>query len=850
VYQNIYYNRKDKNVYVWDDNEGMKFYPLSSFRYAYKRKVGGKYRSLYNDELEKVINFDEKDPNLFESDVPVETRALIDLYGDSDEISTNHTILTIDIEVDSENGFPKVLEGDKKITAISLHDNISNKYCCFVLDTENKIDVNDLDIENTIVKSFDNEEDMLLSFLNKYEEIQPTICTGWHCAGFDFPYLFSRIKEVLGATEVKRLSPVGVCYINKFREELMIAGVSILDYLNLYKRYSGIKLPTYKLGAVSKKEIGKEKIVYEGSLNNLYNTDIKKYIEYNLNDVYLVVELHNKLNFIDLARTICHIGHVPYEQFEISTKILEGAMLSYMRRNDNLVSPNKSLTGKEEYEKQIEDGIEGFEGAYVKEPECGFYEWIYDLDLSSMYPSTMISLNISPETKIGRIDNWNVEEYLKGSLKEIIIGSVKYSIEEFQDEFISKNFSIASNGVIYRNDKPGIIPSILTQWFNNRKELRKKEKEYSQKGDKENASFYYRRQQAIKILLNSLYGVLGAQIFRFYDKDDASAVTLTGQDIIKTTEKCINQYYKRIIGKSGSFVVYVDTDATFVSALPLIRYKYPNIDESDDIQMSKAILEVASEVQKHVNLFYNIMAKKMFNVDKHCFEIKQEVISKIVLWLGKKRYIQKMINKGGVPTDEYDFKGVDVVRSSFPVKFKEFLEQFLKDVLNKKPKAELDDNILKFKENMKSFNISDIAKSTSVKFVSLIADKNYNPENRKPFQIITGSPAQVKASLYYNDLLELFGLDKKVEKIFSNQKIVWLYIKENPYGIDCIALKNDGTDPKEILDFVEKYIDRNTMFDQELKSKITNNKKNGVYDILKWNFPDETSKVAGQFFDF
>lgn len=842
MYQNIFHSKKDDKIYVWDDKEGLTTFPASSIRYAYRKRQGGRYKSIYGDELEKIFNFSPRDPSLFESDVPLTTRALIDLYENDDEPSIGHKVLFLDIEVDIEDGFPNVDEGDKEITAIALYDDITKKYTALILDKEGVLQ--DSNNENIEIISFQDEEGLISKFISKVEEIRPTIMTGWNVSQFDMPYLYNRICRVMGKNFVSRLSPINTCYINKFKKELLIAGVSILDYMILYKKFMGRNEPSYALNAIGKKVVDIEKISYTGSLNDLYRSDINRYIEYNLNDVKIVVALDEKLKFIDLARNICHTGHVPYEYFGMSSRYIEGALLLYLRRK-NLVAPNKPLILSSEVNEDDEDGEEGFEGAYVKDPIPGRYDWVYDLDLTSMYPNIMISLNISPETVVSKVSNWDIERYLKNEMDVIMLGDSNYTLSEFRNMMENNKFSIASNGVIYKTDEVGLIPSILIEWFDKRKEMRKLEKKYGKEGNKELYEFYNQRQKTQKIILNSAYGVLGLPVFRFYNKDNAEAVTLTGQDIIKTTNKAVNQYYKKVLGEEKDYVIYVDTDSVFCPAIPIIEKTMSEVDINDEKQMTKAILEVTSEVQEFVNNFYDIMAKKFFNIDVHRFDAKQEVISKTSFWLAKKRYCQFIINNGGVECDELEVKGIDVVRTSFPMVFRRFMEQFLIDLLKKVDKSKIDDDILNFLENINGVDVIDLAKNTSVKFMSKDRKKNYNPNSRKPFKIVKGTPAQVKSALMYNDLIEHWGLTKYIPPIFHGQKIKWLYMKQNEFGIDSIALKADDTDPKEILDFIEKYVDRNKMYEQELKSKLED-----FYKILKWDYPNLSTKSSEMFFDF
>lgn len=891
MYQNICVNRKDETVHVWDDEKGHLIMPLTPFKYAYKRQVGGKYRSIYGDELTKIFNVPDNDPNLFESDVSADMRVLLDLYPESDEPSKGHKLGVIDIEVSTEGGFPNMETANKEITGITIYDQISNKYTVFVLDKENKIEKKDS--SEIQIKPYDDEDNLLMAFVDKWQECGFTIVTGWNVDYFDMPYLYTRLKAQLGAKVAKFLSPIGVAYINGFTKKLTLGGISVLDYILLYKKFTNRMEPTYALGPIGKKVVGMDKIHYRGSLDDLYKEDVAKFLEYNLNDVKIVVALDKKLQFIELARQICHVGHVPYEYFHMSSRYLDGAILMFLKRNGERIAPDKPARGREEYEAQQEEDEEGFTGAYVKEPVPGRYDWVFDLDLTSMYPNIIISLNISPETKVSKLDRvdyvldaksdkrklvleeiddmekeqrdklWTTEDgkekyiqrrcvefdmdfHVRGKLETYRLAQTPYSKDEFHSLIKDSNYSLSSNGVLYRQDKPGIIPTILKKWFGERIEMRKKAAEARKAGMMDAYHFYNQRQQVWKILLNSMYGVLGLPIFRFYDIDNAEAVTKTGVSIIKTTAKAINQYYQTALGQSsGDWVIYTDTDSCFVDAIPIIKKRFPEVDFKDEKAMTDAIMTVTTEVQSYVNNFYTVMAKRFFNLDKHAFDAKQEVISKTSFWLAKKRYAQWIIHKEGhlLKEPELEVKGIDVVRTSFPAAFRKFMENFLKKMLGGTPQKELDTLILDFKEEVKHLPVLEIAKNTSVKFVSKDGVHNYNPEERKTFQIIKGTPAQCKAALHYNDILTKWELTKESEPIRHGQKIKWVYLAENPYGIDLIALKGDDTDADRMVQFIDTYVDRTKMFDKELKSKMAE-----FYKVFKWQFPNPSMVIADQFF--
>ena len=894
MYQNIYISKKDNIVYLWDDGEnggklGMTSFPYTP--YAYRRSTNGIYISMFGDTLEKTIHFNPRDPNIFEGDIPLETVILRDAYEQSDEPSKGHKVVIFDIETDSEGGFPIIDEANKAITAISLYDKTVDQYHALIVDKEYKI--KDEDKGNVFIRSYQNEESLLKAFLNKWEEIQPTIVSGWNIDYFDCPYIYNRLKVVLGEKDAKRLSPIGECYMNKYHKKMVIAGISCLDYILLYKKFIGKNRPSYGLGQIGKLEVGINKIEYKGSLNNLYKEDIQKYVDYNLNDVQIVVALDNKFKYIELAREICHVGHIPYEWFHMSSRYLEGAVLMDLRRND-LVAPSKPIGGAEELERMDKDGEEGFSGAYVKPPIPGRYDWIFDLDLASEYPNVIISLNISPETKVGKVqsieltpegidyrikklkhqyselddtekDSITEDRFIFARLKDfdsdcfaqnvitsVKLGGAEYKSDKFRNLLEEEHLSISSNGVIYSQNEKGVIPKLLSKWFQERKEMRKLCKKYHDEGNKELEEYYDRKQYSWKILLNSMYGGLGLPVFRFYDVDNAAAVTTTGVTIIQTTGKLINQYYRNITKTDDDYVQYQDTDSCFVSAIPVVKIRYPNVDltaSENNSEMVKHILEIASEVQNYINKAYDIMAKKMFNViTKHTFEIKQEIIATTGFWLAKKRYALWRINENGKDIKDenkkLEVKGIDIVRTSFPARFRIFLEEVLVMILAKKSKEEIDKKILEFKAALKTFSVLELAKNTSVKFMSQDGKHNYNPRTRNPFSIVTGTPAQSKASLYYNDLLRKFNLQKNVEVIHSGSKIKWVYMRENPYNIDCLAFKADGTDPDKIMNIINIYIDRKCLYDHELKGKLED-----FYKVFGWSLPNAGGVKSAQFFD-
>jgi DNA polymerase elongation subunit (family B) len=840
MYQNVYYQRERNLVHLWDDKLGYRSFPYT--RYAYEKAERGQYTSLYGDKLSKIFKFTKDDPNLFESDVPETTRILVDTYTDSDIPSEGHVILTYDIECEMDTGLPDVEKAENELTAIGLHDSATDHYWVLIMDKDGKM--KESKNGNRSVIPFRDERDMCMKYLELYEYINPSIVTGWNIDYFDTPYLYNRMKRILGVKHANRLSPIGECFWSPYRKRFFMAGVSYLDYIGLYKSYTYVEMDNYRLDTVAMKELGRGKVEYAGNLDDLFKTDIEKFIEYNLVDVQLVVDMERKLQFVDLCRGICHAGHVPYEDFVYSSKFLEGAMLCYLKRKD-IVAPNKPADRQEMMQALRDNEQEKFIGAYVKAPIVGKYDWIYDLDLTSLYPSIIMTTNISPETKVGKITNWDAQKYMKGEIDTYFIGDKSITKENLKKLFDESKYTVASNGVLYTSTKVGCIPAILDLWFDQRVEFRKLEKKYGEEGDKEKYAFYKKRQLVQKILLNSLYGVLGLPAFRFYDVDNAEAVTLTGQTVIKSTAEMANIKYNKELGTTGKdFNIYIDTDSVFFSAVPILDHRYPNWKAEDPKDIAMKVDAIAGETQDYLNNFYNILAERVFNVpaDKHRFQIKKEFVSRSGIWIAKKRYAQWIIAENGIPCDRLDVKGLDVVRSSYPAQFRNFMSGVLIDILKGETEMVLTDKIYDFKKDLVNMDVTSIAKNSAVKELSKYIPKK--KDNRAMFQFNSGTPAHVKAAIAHNQLLVHFKCPAKHAPMRDGDKIKWVYLKQNPFGLDAVGFKGHD-DPDEIMDLVRMYIDYDKIFERELLKKLED-----FYGALGWGAVLSSQKTAEQFFSF
>ncbi len=574
MYRSIYYDSGKEKIHLWGDGEhGDAGYSVHNYEpYAYIIDPKGEYTTIDGHKCKKISSWSNEAVKLglvYEHNVSPVTRFLIDKYIDSDEVSTQTKILYLDIEVAKEERYSSAEDADNTITAITYFATGDERYTCLLLDTQRKPGKYTTDIKidtdkgpTTIaadIITFQTEHQLLRQFVMNYQKIGHNIITGWNVEFFDMPYLYNRIVKVINYEMANLLSPDAKIVKRKYTtigQLITIAGVTVLDYLNLYKKFTYTEQANYRLNTIAQFELKRGKVEYEGDLDNLYKTDIVKFAEYNIVDVELIVAMDKKLELIMTALGLCHKGHCAHSDIQFTSMYLDGAALIYCRRNNLVASANRAQTSDKA------------EGAFVKQPTPGLYKWVYDLDLVSLYPMTIITLNISPETKFAKVVNWDEGEFSKGtdrdyeiiyiqdkstagelssvfdttkkSLKTIIQGSS--GLKSFMDD---NNLCVSSNGILYSMDRVGIIPAILNMWFDDRKTFKDLRKKAERDNDIELAAYYDRKQLITKILLNSFYGVLLLPTFRFYDKENGEAVTLTGQSVIRHATIAADYFYNK-----------------------------------------------------------------------------------------------------------------------------------------------------------------------------------------------------------------------------------------------------------------------------------------------------------------
>jgi DNA polymerase elongation subunit (family B) len=560
-YKKVFAERLGHNYYLmhlWKDTgyETIKWnYPA----YTECPEKESEYKGLNGEFLKKVKKWDRNDPTLHFHDMTPYQRFLLDEYGTDDTPSTTHREVFFDIEIEMGDALtPQYIESaPKKVTSIAWYDKQCDEWGILILDEKDKLKYTKNG--NKEIIPVKREDDLLAKWLEKMREIDPDILIGYNSDYFDIPYLYYRIVNVLGEEMAEFLSP-----INKVRERrdyrtgeiynpdqpIEIAGVENLDYMRLHKKYSWEDEPSWALGYLGEKYAGLGKIEYNGSLDRLFEDDIEKFIDYNFRDVEILVEWDKKSKYLALTKNLSHKGKINYSDVYASSKVHDGAISSFLL-SQNIIPPARDRNPilKKNYA-----------GGYLFCPKAGIYRYIFDEDLTSLYPSIIMTLNIGKETLVGRIvDNDDRNNRLglndlklKDPNGEIIVENSKrkrtqITIKKLISLIEENEFSISANGVFFRTDVKSVLYTVLNRWFDERVEYKVLMKKAYKSGDQVGGEGYHLLQYTLKILLNSLYGALALKGFRYGNVLLAEATTLSGQRIIQESALTVNTHINKVL---------------------------------------------------------------------------------------------------------------------------------------------------------------------------------------------------------------------------------------------------------------------------------------------------------------
>tara|TARA_R110000822_G_scaffold39233_2_gene107930 strand:+ start:2745 stop:4430 length:1686 start_codon:yes stop_codon:yes gene_type:complete len=510
------------------------------------------HKGLNGESLKRVSNWRPENPKLHFHDMPPYQKFLVEKYGINDEPSTTHRELFFDIEIEMGEALTEeyIKSAPKKVTSIAWYDKQVDEWACIILDQKNQLKHTKKD--NREIIPCRTEGELLGKFLERFREIDPDIIIGWNSDYFDVPYLYYRICNVLGEDIASYLSPIS--YVREtpwYKDQfIQITGVESLDYMRLHKKFNQSDEPSMRLDSIGEKYVNLGKIEYEGNLDRLFETDVNKFIDYNFRDVEILVELDKKLEYLSLVKNLSHKGKHNYSEVYANTKTQDGAISAYLL-SDGIIPPAKE---RNPFSKK------NYAGGYLFCPKAGIYNYMFDEDLTSLYPSIIMTINIGKETMVGRIidaDDRNnrlgLNDLLKRDSKEELTienakrNRTKVSVERLISMIKQNNLSISANGVMYRTDKESVLSTILKKWFDERVMYKNAMKKAYKSGDEGLGVQLHMKQYTMKILLNSLYGATALSGFRYGNVILAESITLSGQRIIQESALTANRHINSVI---------------------------------------------------------------------------------------------------------------------------------------------------------------------------------------------------------------------------------------------------------------------------------------------------------------
>jgi DNA polymerase elongation subunit (family B) len=886
MYKNFYYNRKDNMCHLWSDGlHGESLYEKFRYEpYAYELDDEGTYKTLTGRNVVKVYEWDKKKEqsgHVFEHDIPIATRVLIDRYYESDEPSTQHSILFFDIEIEKGKRYSTPTEALNTITSIAYY--FDEKYYVLLLDRENKIKVE----SDVNVVTFQTEEKLLMDFLSRWNKIKPTIVSAYNGDYFDIPYLVNRMKNVLGWAYAKKLSPIGVVENRQVGKDtfIKIAGVSQMDYLQLYKKFTYNEESSYTLDSIAKKELGRGKVQYTGTLDELFKNDINAFIAYNVTDVELMVALDKKMDLIAIARGICHKGHVPYDDYQFSSRYLDGAIATRCKRKGLVTISN--LNKMTDYEvlmtesfikvksayisvdkielKKIKDKAKIYafdpteqvyeqigsyllkkqkkslknkiivssgkaQGAFVKPPKVGKHSWVYSIDLQSLYPNLIITQNNSIEMQVGVINNWDQLHFpskLSNDLK---------SIENFG--YLADDVILEVNEIKYGQTTDKVLKLNKSQFIDF---VGKYDASISSAG----VIFDTRTKGIIPEILEEWFNerILYKNRMKDHKEGSIEYADLDRKQLI--TKILLNSLYGVLLLPSFRYYSRLSGESVTLSGQSVIKFSdfIINLYYKNKLKDQYKTNCVVYQDSDSCYLDAKPLIEKIDSLtDIECILAAEKVSSDVTQFINKsiKWFTTHCFHSNN---NRLKFNEEKVSKRAFWGQAKKRYAQLSVEIVNGEVKEKVD---IKGFDVVRSSFPKSFRKIMKELIVDILHDKDVDELNQtvRDFKRIyktnsivdimlpssvkeiskfeynqKGTPIHVKSAQNYNQLLTLFNIDD-VSPIVDGDKILYAYVKQNSYGFETIALKGQGEDDPRIVKFVEQYMDKDKVFETSLISKL------------------------------
>jgi DNA polymerase elongation subunit (family B) len=727
---------------------------------------------------------------------------------------SNIKLVTLDIEVASEEGFPDVESCSEEILAITIQDYTTKEIVTWGVKPFNNKQ------SNVTYHYCPSEYELLSHFINYWMVDVPDVITGWNIELYDIPYICKRLNRILGEKLMKRFSPWGLVtegetYIKgRKHTSFDVGGVTQLDYLNLYKKFTYKAQESYRLDYIAEVELGQKKLDHSefDTFKDFYTQGWQKFIEYNIVDVELVDRLEDKMKLIELALTMAYDAKVNYVDVFYQVRMWDNIIYNYLKKR-NIVIPPKNKSQKNEK----------YAGAYVKEPIPGKYDWVVSFDLNSLYPHLIMQYNISPETLLD-------EKHPTATVDRILKNEINFEMY--------KDYSVCANGAMFRKDIRGFLPELMERMYQDRVIFKKKmieaKKEYEKTKSKELVKEIARCnniQMAKKISLNSAYGAIGNQYFRYYKLENAEAITLSGQVSIRWIEDKMNRHLNKILKTENiDYVIASDTDSIYLNLGPLVERVYEGREKTTEGIVSFLDKICQMEFEKYIESSYQELADYVNAYDQK-MQMKRENIADRGIWTAKKRYILNVWDSEGVRYEEPKLKmmGIEAVKSSTPAPCRKMIKDALKLMM-----SGTEDEVIDFIENARK------------KFKSLPPEQIAFPRSASDVVkyksssniYIKGTPIHIRGALLFNHYIKQNKLTNKYSLIQNGEKVKFIYLKK-PNSIHENIISFIQEFPKELS--LDKYIDYELQFEKAFLEPLK-----AILDSIGWNV-EKTSTLESFF---
>lgn len=886
AYIDAIFDRDADVIRAVERHDGVRRFQEYPVKYTfYYKDPRGKYKSIFGDPLARVVCKNTKDfrkevainrdKTLFESDVNPIFQCLSENYLNQDAPKLNVAFFDIETDFDPDKGYADPSDPFMGITSISVYLQWLETMVCLAVppktltmeEAQNLVG----DIPGVVL--FEKEADMLDAFLDIIQDSD--ILSGWNSEGYDIPYTVNRVARVLSKNDTRRFClwdqlPKRREFerFGKTAETFDLVGRVHLDSLQLYRKFTYEERHSYRLDAIGEIEVGERKTQYEGTLDQLYNNDFRLFIEYNIQDTALLDKLDKKLKFIDLTNELAHANTVLLQTTMGAVAVTEQAIINEAHHRGMQV-PNRS---------KYDEGATQAAGAYVAFPKKGLHKWIGSMDLNSLYPSVIRSLNMGPETIVGQLrpDLTDAAIHEAMTLKkksfagawEGRFGTLEYDavIEKRKDVAITIDWedgrsdvlsgaeiyqlifdsqmpwTISANGTIFTTEFEGVIPGILKRWYAERKELQAMKKKAEEAGNATEKAFWDKRQLVKKINLNSLYGAILNPGCRFFDKRIGQSTTLTGRQIVKHMSAEVNKTITGVYDHVGDAVIYGDTDSVYFSAYPILKKDI----EAGNIPWDKdSVVTLYDQICEQVDTTFSAFAARAFHCPKSratVIKAGREIIAASGLYITKKRYAALVYDDEGERKDvdgspgKVKAMGLDLRRSDTPVYMQDFLKEILLMVLQEYPKEDILERITKFRkefEDMPGWEKGSPKRANKIGHYRKLEEK----------QGKANMPGHVRASLNWNTLKRMNG-DKYSQEIVDGMKVIVCKLKQNPLGYTSVAYP---TDELRLPDwFKELPFDGHAMSETIIDMKLKN-----LIGVLDYDLEDtKQHNTFSSLFDF